>query len=62
MGGHVTCIGDMIIAYKILGSKPEGTETLGRLKHNRWEDNIKLDLKKIGCEDVDCIHLAQDRV
>jgi hypothetical protein len=28
----------------------------------RWEGNIKVDLKEIGCEDVDWIHLAQDRL
>jgi len=28
----------------------------------RWEDNIILVLKETGCKDVECIHLAQDRV
>jgi hypothetical protein len=28
----------------------------------RWEDNIKADIKKIGFEDVEWIHVAQDRV
>jgi hypothetical protein len=23
----------------------------------RWEDIIKIDLKEVGCEDVDCIEL-----
>jgi hypothetical protein len=27
----------------------------------RWQDNIKIDLKKIGWKGVDWIHLAQDR-
>jgi hypothetical protein len=27
----------------------------------RWEDNIRMDLREIGWEDVDWIHLAQDR-
>jgi hypothetical protein len=27
----------------------------------RWEDNIKMDLRKIGFGDVDWIHWAQDR-
>jgi len=27
----------------------------------RWEDNIKMDLKEIGCEDMDRIHMAQER-
>jgi hypothetical protein len=33
-------------AYKILVGKPEGKRSLGRYKL-RWEDNIKMDLKKI---------------
>jgi 3-oxoacyl-ACP reductase-like protein len=28
----------------------------------RWEVNIKIDLKEIGCEDVNWIYLAQDRI
>jgi len=27
----------------------------------RWEDNIKMDLRETGWEDVDQIHMAQDR-
>jgi hypothetical protein len=27
----------------------------------RWEDNIKMDLREIGWEIVEWIHLAQDR-
>jgi hypothetical protein len=26
----------------------------------KWEDNIQIDLKQTGWEDVDWIHLAQD--
>jgi hypothetical protein len=32
----------------------------GRLGH-RWEDNIRLDLRKKGWESVDWIYLSQDR-
>jgi hypothetical protein len=39
---------------------PEGRIPHGRPRH-RWEDNIKMDLKEIGSEAVDCIHVAQDR-
>jgi len=39
--------------------KSEGKRLLGRLRH-RWENNFKTDLKEIGCEDVDWIHLTQD--
>jgi hypothetical protein len=26
-----------------------------------WGDNIKMDIKELGCEDVEWIHLAQGR-
>jgi hypothetical protein len=46
--------------YKILIGKPEGNRPLG--KHwRRWEDNIRMDVRKIGREGVDWIHLAQER-
>jgi hypothetical protein len=48
-------------AHKILVRKPEGKKLLGRSKC-RWEDNIRMVLREIGCEDVDWIHLSQDRV
>jgi hypothetical protein len=40
--------------------KPEGRTPL-RISRPRLEDNIKIDLKKIGWGDVDWIDLAQDR-
>jgi hypothetical protein len=43
------------------GGKPELKRLLGRPKR-RWEDNIKMDLKKVGCGDMYWIELAQDRV
>jgi hypothetical protein len=46
--------------YRILVGKPEGKKPLIRSRH-RWEDNIKMDLREIGLEDVDWTHLAQDR-
>ena len=27
-----------------------------------WEDTIKMDLRKLGCEDVVCVSLGQDGV
>jgi hypothetical protein len=41
-------------AYRILSGNLEGKRPLGRTVCN-WDDNIKLDLKEIGCECVDCI-------
>jgi hypothetical protein len=40
--------------------KPNGKIPLGRLRH-RWEDNIKMDLQKVGCGGIDWVKLAQDR-
>jgi hypothetical protein len=39
--------------------KPEGKRPLGRPRR-RWVDNIKIDLKEIGWDDMDWIDLAQD--
>jgi hypothetical protein len=47
-------------AYKILVGKPEGKIQLGR-HMRRWENNIGMDLREIVWEDVDWIHLDQDR-
>jgi hypothetical protein len=40
--------------------KPEGKRPLGRPRR-RWEDNIKMDLKEVGCGGMDWIKLARDR-
>ena len=40
--------------------KPEGKKSLGRPRR-RWEDNIKMDLKEVGCDAGDWIALAEDR-
>jgi len=46
--------------YRVLVGKPEGKRPLGRPRR-RWEDNIKMDLKEVGCGGLDWIELAQDR-
>jgi hypothetical protein len=33
--------------YRVLVGKPEGKRSLGRPRQ-RWEDNIKMDLQKVG--------------
>jgi hypothetical protein len=48
---------EIINASEILVRKRDGK----RPRH-RGEESIKIDLKYIGCEDVDWIHLVQDRV
>jgi hypothetical protein len=44
----------------ILVGKTEGKRPLGRPKY-RWVNNIKMDLREIGWDGMDWIHLAQDR-
>jgi hypothetical protein len=46
--------------YRVLVGKPGGKRPLGR-PSRRWEDNIKIDLQKVGCGSMDWIELAQDR-
>jgi hypothetical protein len=46
--------------YMILVGKLERKRPLGRQRRRR-EDNIRLDLRKIGCRGTDWIDLAQDR-
>jgi hypothetical protein len=46
--------------YRVLVGKPEGKRSLGRPR-NGWEDNIKMDLQKVGCEGMNWIELAQRR-
>jgi hypothetical protein len=45
---------------KFLVGKPEGRRPRGRTRL-RWEDNIRMDVMKIGLEGADWIHPAQDR-
>jgi hypothetical protein len=46
--------------YRILVGKPEGERPLGR-PIRTWMDNIKMNLRKIGCGGIDSIDVAQDR-
>jgi hypothetical protein len=48
------------VQKKVLVGMLEGKRPLGR-HTRRWENNIKNDLMKIGCEGVYCIYLAEDR-
>ena len=46
--------------YRVLSGKPEVKRPLGRPR-SRWEGNIKMDLKQVGCGGKDWLDLAQDR-
>ena len=48
------------VVHKVLVGKPEGKRSLGRARP-RWEDNIKIDLQKVGRGCGDWTELAQDR-
>jgi len=50
-------MGGLRNSYKILISKHEGKRPQGRLRR-RWEYNIRMDLKEIGWEGVDWMHLC----
>ena len=47
-------------AYRVLVRKPESKRPLGRPRR-RWKDNIKMDLRDVGCDPGDWIVLAEDR-
>jgi hypothetical protein len=46
--GYVTGMGEKRGVYRVLVWKPEGKRPPGRPSH-RWEYNIMMDLKKVGC-------------
>ena len=47
-------------AFKMLTGKPTGKRPLGRPAH-RCEDNIRMDLEKIGTNAGNSVDFAQDR-
>jgi len=57
---HVARMGERRGIYRVLVGKPEGKRPLGRPRR-RWEDNIKMDLREVGCGGLDWIELAEDR-
>jgi hypothetical protein len=58
--GHVARMGERRYAHKISVGKAGGRRPLRRTGR-KYEDNIKMDLRKIGWEGVKWKHLAQDR-
>jgi hypothetical protein len=58
--GHEACMEDKRCLYRILVGKPEGKGPLSRPRH-RWEDNMMMDLQKVGCRGMDWTELALDR-
>jgi hypothetical protein len=60
MGWACSTKGEKMNACGILVGKPEGKRPLGRPRR-RWVDNIKMNLREIGCGGMDWINLAKDR-
>jgi hypothetical protein len=58
--GQTARMGEGRNVYRVLVGKPEGKRRLERPRR-RWEDGIKMNLREIGWEGVEWIHLAQDR-
>ena len=58
--GHVARMQQSRNAYRVLVGKPEGKRPLGRPKR-RWEDNIKIDSREVGCDPGEWINLDEDR-
>jgi hypothetical protein len=52
-------MGEMRNASDTLVGKPDGKSLLGRIKYIR-KNTIRMDLREIGWDGVDWIHLAQD--
>jgi len=58
--GHEACIGDRRVACRLLVDRSEG-KALIRKPWHRWEENIKMNIKKLGWAGMDWIDQAQDR-
>jgi hypothetical protein len=58
--GHVSRMGEKMIAYRILEGKPEGKRPLERPRR-RWVDKMKMDLREIEWDGVYWIVMDQDR-
>ena len=57
---HVSRMEQSRSAYRVLVGKPEGKRPIERPR-GTWEDNIKMDLREVGCDAGDWIDLAEDR-
>jgi hypothetical protein len=60
MGRECSANGAKRNAYSILVGNPEEKRLLRRPRR-RWLDNIKMDLREIGCDGMDWIDLARNR-
>jgi hypothetical protein len=59
LAGHVARMAERRGVCRVSEGKPEGMIPFGRPRH-RWEGNIKMDLKEVGCGGMEWIDLAWD--
>jgi hypothetical protein len=59
--GHVACMWERRGVYMVLFGRPEGKRPLEGPRH-QWEENMKIDLRKIGINVAKWFLLAQGRV
>jgi len=60
VGGTCNTYGESRIVYRVLVGKPEGKRPLGRPSLT-LKDNIKMDLREVGCGGMNWIDVAQNR-
>ena len=60
MGRARSTYGAVQKCIQSLVRKPEGKRPLWRSRR-RWEDNIRMDLREVGCDSGEWIDLAEDR-
>jgi hypothetical protein len=58
MGRACSTNGEKRNAYRLLVGMPKGKTSLGKPRRT-WVDNIKMDLREIGCGSMNWIDLAQ---
>ena len=58
--GHVARMDQFRNACRVSVGKPEGKRPLWRPRR-RWEDNIRMDLREVGCDPGEWIDLAEYR-
>ena len=59
--GHVARMEQSRHAYRVLVGIPDGKRPKGR-PSRRWDDNIKMDLREVGCVLGEWMALTEDRV
>jgi hypothetical protein len=56
----VACMMEIRNQYRILIGKPQPMRHLE--DSHGWDDNMKIDVREIGCDDVKLIHVVQNKI